>query len=506
MEIKASFFLNDSYYLPLDNENKDIHIVCPASNGLTHLNCIAGTFVGSDELNALVDDVNNSGVAATLYPSCRVTILPSESISPRNDLKEMLSENIRRCVSINEESVKSRFIYFIDDQMETPEFFAILKEAVENMEGLVYTEKIICRADLYLYEHTNINVNDFLLYYNIHFRKDLKRFSDQIKHNPSRGCYSTSSKNWVKYEHLTNAHNYLRVVEQPENFLNFGVALYFNVLLDQVLNTYFREKIEQFVWNYRTHYYYASHDILLKYFDMVKFIGENYARHAHPKFILKAMSNGDEVLLNDFKTKLNEVSPLMKSEMFDLFRLNDIGIDGTLFWEKCQDEINNTLQFIEENINNINHIPMPYFKLEIQKWNIKYGQIKFSTEDYQTVINLFLPYMDNEFTLETFNGSFSKRKFNNNSETKILRLSCNKFFGDLNEGDIIYFQPIDANRLGVYTTQPADNPFQPISITTEPLSNIEKQQDTTENNPIVPLEFNPEDLNSLLLDNEQLYV
>ena len=56
-------------------------------------------------------------------------------------------------------------------------------------------------------------------------------------------------------------------------------------------------------------------------------------------------------ILNNFKTKIIEVSPLMKSEMIDLLRINSIGIDGSLFWERCQKEIDNTLLFIKENIN-----------------------------------------------------------------------------------------------------------------------------------------------------------
>ncbi|MHB1107335.1 MAG: hypothetical protein ACYCZ2_13340 [Lutibacter sp.] len=63
------------------------------------------------------------------------------------------------------------------------------------------------------------------------------------------------------------------------------------------------------------------------------------------------MSNDDMLILNNFKTKLNEVSSLMKNEMFDIFRMNDFGIDGTLFWKKCQKEIDDPLQFIRENMN-----------------------------------------------------------------------------------------------------------------------------------------------------------
>ena len=152
------------------------------------------------------------------------------------------------------------------------------------------------------------------------------------------------NENYINYEYLTNASNYLRVIA-PESLINFGVALYFDVLIDQVSHYSFGNKIER-----------LSRENSRKYpnceYKKVHLIGINHTlKNTHPKFILEALSNDDKSILNNFKTKIIEVSPLMKGEMIDLLRINDIGIDGSLFWDKCQIEIDSTLQFIEESIN-----------------------------------------------------------------------------------------------------------------------------------------------------------
>lgn len=97
---------------------------------------------------------------------------------------------------------------------------------------------------------------------------------------------------------------------------------------------------------------------------------------------------------------------------------------------------------------------MDYLKKTIAGWEVKYGQIAITGNDYQIAIKLLEPYIGKPFTLETFKGLFHNRNFNHKSEINSLRIACKQFFGELQEGDEIYFKPIDSNKLGVYATEP----------------------------------------------------
>jgi len=141
MEVKRMFFLPgflDGVLESFEQGDKDVYLVCWAANGLTPLNAMTLGLIEGEYLDDVVNYVNRSNVATTFYPQFRITILPYAKYD------EILRENIRRCVRINEEIIKSRFVYFIDESMNDPSFFEILKEAVEEMEDLNFTEKIIC--------------------------------------------------------------------------------------------------------------------------------------------------------------------------------------------------------------------------------------------------------------------------------------------------------------------------------------------------------------------------
>ena len=97
---------------------------------------------------------------------------------------------------------------------------------------------------------------------------------------------------------------------------------------------------------------------------------------------------------------------------------------------------------------------MNYLKKTIVGWEKKYGQISVTGNDYQLAIKLLEPYIGKPFTLETFKGQFHNRNFNHKNEINSLRISCKSFFGELEEGEEIYFHPIDSDRLGVYDKEP----------------------------------------------------
>jgi hypothetical protein len=97
---------------------------------------------------------------------------------------------------------------------------------------------------------------------------------------------------------------------------------------------------------------------------------------------------------------------------------------------------------------------MKYLKKKIASWEIKYGQIAITGRDYEIAKKIFGDYFSRTFELETFRGSFPNRHFLHEDTRNSLRLACKPFFSVLNEGDIIYLQPIDSNKIGVYKDEP----------------------------------------------------
>jgi len=95
-----------------------------------------------------------------------------------------------------------------------------------------------------------------------------------------------------------------------------------------------------------------------------------------------------------------------------------------------------------------------YLKKTIVGWEVKYGQIAITGKEYQIAVKVLEQYIGRPFTLETFKGSFTNKNFNHKSEINSLRIACKPFFAELEEGDEIYFQPIDNDKLGVYDKEP----------------------------------------------------
>jgi len=98
---------------------------------------------------------------------------------------------------------------------------------------------------------------------------------------------------------------------------------------------------------------------------------------------------------------------------------------------------------------------MDALKKKVESWEVKYGQIAITGNDYEAAKVLFRDYFGRTFELETFKGNFPRRHFLYYEARNFLRLACKPFFGGLNAGDVIYLKPIDQNRIEVLAGEPA---------------------------------------------------
>jgi len=96
--------------------NKNIHLVCIAVNALTIYGCYAKAVGGltNEEAETYVQNANQKNKSISLYPKLNLTILPLSIDENRNDFNErdILFENIKRSIDINEEIVKSSKMIF----------------------------------------------------------------------------------------------------------------------------------------------------------------------------------------------------------------------------------------------------------------------------------------------------------------------------------------------------------------------------------------------------------
>ena len=87
-------------------------------------------------------------------------------------------------------------------------------------------------------------------------------------------------------------------------------------------------------------------------------------------------------------------------------------------------------------------------------WEIKYGQIRIS--DYEISREIFKDYFGITFELVTFKGNFPNQNFLHYEEQRKLRLSCTSFFKQLNDGDVIYIQPLGPDKIGIHDKEPIE--------------------------------------------------
>lgn len=97
---------------------------------------------------------------------------------------------------------------------------------------------------------------------------------------------------------------------------------------------------------------------------------------------------------------------------------------------------------------------MKYIEKRMAPWEIKYGQIRIG--DYDLAREIFKGYFGITFDLKTFKGDFPNQNFLHYEDTRTLRFACRAFFTQLNDGDIIFIQPISPNKIGIYNKKPID--------------------------------------------------
>lgn len=122
--------------------NKQIHIVCAAQNGLTHLNFYTELWCRIDKVtvNKAVEIINSKKETGTLYPLLNITILPkSEKKTDWNRNSDILSKmELKNCIldvfKANNEYIKCESIYFSLEPFYTNVLWAhdIIKELIEN--------------------------------------------------------------------------------------------------------------------------------------------------------------------------------------------------------------------------------------------------------------------------------------------------------------------------------------------------------------------------------------
>lgn len=189
---------------------------------------------------------------------------------------------------------------------------------------------------------------DFKTYYKQYFQRDLQNFKDQIPVDGNKH-YEGNGFN-IQYFFLTPQYKYLDIIPHDRQGL-FAVALYWTVLIDQVVYSNFRNIYQNF------------HSKALN----PKFIGNCTApslmssecgRHQHPRKILLAINDeADKGNRYDFDReifKLDESSQprlhidylqileqamqVMKLETKDYFRKYIPEVSWTDFWVKCEQE------------------------------------------------------------------------------------------------------------------------------------------------------------------------
>lgn len=100
--------------------NKIVHVICPATNGLTVFNAYVCALGGmpSEEATEHVNRVNVKNETGTLFPRFNMTIIPLSSYEGRDDFndEEIMKKYIADCFEAELKYIKSNRILFIFEQ------------------------------------------------------------------------------------------------------------------------------------------------------------------------------------------------------------------------------------------------------------------------------------------------------------------------------------------------------------------------------------------------------
>lgn len=176
-------------------------------------------------------------------------------------------------------------------------------------------------------------MNTFGKYYNKRFRQDLITFFGTIPDNSKHHDNYEKSTFYIQYERLTRDYPHLNFLLNPNEKINFGIALFLTVLVDEVCYTHYKP-------------YYQEFKRLANY---PKFIGNCPAGcryHFHPSDLFSAMNHSRKNNKNesyeeqlDFRDTFLHAIPIMEKEVKDFFVQHFTKIDGNDFWQKCYSEL-----------------------------------------------------------------------------------------------------------------------------------------------------------------------
>lgn len=171
-------------------------------------------------------------------------------------------------------------------------------------------------------------MDDFRRYYVERFPADIKGFFVSI---PEGSKFHEDSErrqiHSIQYERLSLDFNHLHFLVTEQEKLNFGVAIFFSVLIDEVFYTHFINDYDAFQ--------------KLTYYP--KFIGNcpgGCHYHLHPKDIFFAINysrKGNQGNLNFYET-FKFAQPFLHEWIQDFLELNFPLINRVDFWNKCLKE------------------------------------------------------------------------------------------------------------------------------------------------------------------------
>jgi len=172
-----------------------------------------------------------------------------------------------------------------------------------------------------------LDKTSFATYYKTKFKKDLNRFFETI---PDQSKFHEDPQNKeefsIQFERLARDFDYLNFLSKDEK-INFGVALFFTVLIDMVCYTHFKE-------------HYNKFRKLTRYPKLIGSCPGGCYHHFPPDYIFRAMNHtsarvGEHILASDrldFSGKFQEAIVIMEKETKDFFAEYLTEIDEQKFW------------------------------------------------------------------------------------------------------------------------------------------------------------------------------
>jgi hypothetical protein len=112
----------------------------------------------------------------------------------------------------------------------------------------------------------------------------------------------------------------------PEALLRFATALYFTVLVDQVMYTYFRS-------------HYDTFEALTRYPKLRGDCPGGCNSHIHPSHLFGAVNqrpgSSKADWLETFREAVREAIPVMQREVLEFFPIHLTDVDGADVWRRC---------------------------------------------------------------------------------------------------------------------------------------------------------------------------